>query len=104
MRKKEGDCKLYTTPGADVEAAMSLRMVLASSSLGDRRSQQTRSETLSSFYGTRRMLKLDLTRRGPRVPLSVRRDYGRRLFSGDGSTPSMTGRQLASRDLTWPNR
>ena len=47
-------------------------------------------------------LKLSLTRGGPRVPLRMRRDYRRRLFSGDGSTLSMTGRQLTSRDLTWP--
>ena len=38
------------------------------------------------------------------MPLGMRRDDGRLLFSGDGSTPSMTGRQLASRDVTWPDR
>ena len=97
-------CKRCTSLGADVVAEKTSRLVLASSSLGDRRSQQTRDEPVCFLYVARRMLKLDLTRVRSRVPLGMGRDDGRLLFSGDGSTPSMTGRQLASRDVTWPDR
>ena len=50
IKKIRRQCKHCTSLRVDVEVEMSPRLVLASSSLGDRRLQQTRAETLFSLY------------------------------------------------------
>ena len=98
------NAKHILNPEPIVEAEMSSRRVLVRSSLVDRRSQQTRGETLYLPYSARTVLSLALTRWGPRVPMNLRRDNLRRLFIRGRASAVMTGRQLTPRDFILPGR